>query len=559
MTRFLMIATLGVLLMMMPYSSVAGQTIGIAIGSDVEVTSGGQNLHLRSEPSVSSTIIANLPDGTRMTVIAGPQTSDGFTWWKISGDPGKGWAAESYLRPLSDQPNPAGIETPVTNESDECRQLFKGIKYCEYLDNKIHTVEIDLDNPHIRFETILANDTSSVNTSNRERVRDMAVRLPYKNGIVAVINADYFGGGHGPEGLTIKNGTRLDGMNNHDDDYGAVNRSSLVIGKAFLDGGGKVISADVTRLQDDYQVLNPDSFFTAVGGGPQVFYAGDWKWERNPSNNDRINDEPFFRTGDWDSNDKPWSTIAITNDQRMIWITAPFKLVTQTLNRYPVDEAIKLDGGGSTQLWVDGKEVVPSSDGRAVADALGVFYLHAIEPVSDLNWHVVVEGKTTEIQLELKNIGADTWNPGHVVLRNIEGPFEGMKQLPLTEEIPPNHTFTWKWTVSPSGDWGIRLSEWEVAFDGESFPGESIKIQYVVIPATLEDKKEEIETKIKEWINQGIENIQDRILEYISKLLNPSVICGQPFSMVFIMAGMLYITRSRLSAIKNKDQNHDGK
>ena len=64
-------------------------------GDTVEVVI--QNLNLRQGPSVSATKITALALGTRMTVLQGPRTADGFQWYEVRTEVGNltGWAVVS--------------------------------------------------------------------------------------------------------------------------------------------------------------------------------------------------------------------------------------------------------------------------------------------------------------------------------------------------------------------------------------------------------------------------------------------------------------------------------
>lgn len=99
----------------------------------------------------------------------------------------------------------------------------------------------------------------------------MAARYP---GAVAAINADYFGGNRGPEGLAVKNGRRLDDPRPADVEDNHLNRSSLRLSKSPLEGAGLTLEADVFRMASDGQVLDADRFYNAVGGGPQIVFDG---------------------------------------------------------------------------------------------------------------------------------------------------------------------------------------------------------------------------------------------------------------------------------------------
>ncbi len=65
------------------------------VGDTVRTTDG--NLRLRSSPSTSGGVITMLPAGTTGTVLEGPRTGSGYTWWRIETSFGTGWVAENWL------------------------------------------------------------------------------------------------------------------------------------------------------------------------------------------------------------------------------------------------------------------------------------------------------------------------------------------------------------------------------------------------------------------------------------------------------------------------------
>jgi peptidoglycan/xylan/chitin deacetylase (PgdA/CDA1 family) len=82
---------------------------GIQIGDTVRVTT---TLNLRSSASTTSTVLAVMPTGTTGTVLAGPQSGSGYTWWRISTSHGTGWAAATYLARVSGAPSPTATAIP---------------------------------------------------------------------------------------------------------------------------------------------------------------------------------------------------------------------------------------------------------------------------------------------------------------------------------------------------------------------------------------------------------------------------------------------------------------
>jgi hypothetical protein len=92
-----------------------------------------------------------------------------------------------------------------------CRSDMQGVTYCVEDGGNTQLLIIDLSDPYLRVQTVMANDVLDVWPSDEERegVSDMAKR--YRNeGVIAAINGDYFGADRGPEGPTVVQGQRLD-------------------------------------------------------------------------------------------------------------------------------------------------------------------------------------------------------------------------------------------------------------------------------------------------------------------------------------------------------------
>ncbi|CAN5839838.1 hypothetical protein BH10CHL1_BH10CHL1_22260 [soil metagenome] len=78
------------------------------VGERVQVTTEGEQLlTIRATPGRDAAVVAQVETGKQYTVVAGPQTAEGFTWYQIRSDDGSliGWAAdgdntERWLSPL---------------------------------------------------------------------------------------------------------------------------------------------------------------------------------------------------------------------------------------------------------------------------------------------------------------------------------------------------------------------------------------------------------------------------------------------------------------------------
>src|SRR5512137_1660066 len=92
-----------------------------------------------------------------------------------------------------------------------CRPDRDGIIYCVEDGGDTHVLIIDLTNPRLRVQTVMANDVLDVRPpeEQREGVVDMAKRYR-EAGVVIAVNGDYFGWWRGPEGPTVVQGQRLD-------------------------------------------------------------------------------------------------------------------------------------------------------------------------------------------------------------------------------------------------------------------------------------------------------------------------------------------------------------
>jgi uncharacterized protein YraI len=70
-----------------------------ANGDRAQVVDGA--LNMRSGPSTSNSVVSVLPNGHQVTIIAGPQSGSGYTWWGVrSASLGIGWVVQNYIRKI---------------------------------------------------------------------------------------------------------------------------------------------------------------------------------------------------------------------------------------------------------------------------------------------------------------------------------------------------------------------------------------------------------------------------------------------------------------------------
>lgn len=84
----------------------------LAVGQPARVVAPA-GLNMRQEPRTGAQLILQLGTGVRVTVLAGPESADGYTWWQVDDGSGNvGWVAErdaqtEWLSPQLGQAQPA--------------------------------------------------------------------------------------------------------------------------------------------------------------------------------------------------------------------------------------------------------------------------------------------------------------------------------------------------------------------------------------------------------------------------------------------------------------------
>ncbi|MBN1315634.1 MAG: hypothetical protein JXA42_09210, partial [Anaerolineales bacterium] len=179
--------------------------------------------------------------------------------------------------------------------------VYYGVQLCISADGAYHAITVDLNDPHVWVQPVLPlNDQGEECNSVESIVKDNQSNCPYpypletiesmleryrSQGAVAIINADYFGcngnipsdgslylpcGGNsahrGAQGLTVRNGVRLDGRDRGDNDGNGETYPSLTI--SVHKQGTIAIQGDSVNL------FLQSSVYNAVGGAPIIVSGG---------------------------------------------------------------------------------------------------------------------------------------------------------------------------------------------------------------------------------------------------------------------------------------------
>lgn len=196
-----------------------------------------------------------------------------------------------------------------------------------------------------------------------------------------VITSDYgarTGGDrdHGPEGLTVVRGCRLDGPSQGDGDNNAVKRPWL----AFSENPAE--HAEFHQLRSDLGAKPYPWIYTGVGGAPRLILNGI-VLEAN-INNCLEADPASCRDG------ASQVAVGISRDNRWLFLVlaeAPpvganllIELAVFMREQMDVWQAIKFDGGGSSQLWYKGDSVSGSIVYREERRSLSQYLALTAEP-----------------------------------------------------------------------------------------------------------------------------------------------------------------------------------
>jgi hypothetical protein len=298
--------------------------------------------------------------------------------------------------PIPTIPPTATPQIELSGYSEMCdAEIFSGIHHCTLGPYEI--LRIDPKHPDVRFETVLplgfdrygnygeCRDVHVPNTINPEmspgpgchngngypgeRIANMSSRYP---GVVAAFNGDFFSPTYafGPIGLTVKNGERLDGYFD-DQNIREVRRSSVSISKTGDIRIG-IVSREELPIPEEPWTWVPDSetYYNSIGGLPLLVKNGHPVDLHNrcileegwcPDQYFRRARTAFGRT--------------FSGEAIVLSVAEEWGVTLQTLSYLMVElgasEAINLDGGGSSQLWFAGVDLVYSP--RPVAEGMLVF------------------------------------------------------------------------------------------------------------------------------------------------------------------------------------------
>jgi hypothetical protein len=371
-----------------------------------------------------------------------------------------------------------------------CRSDVKGITYCVEDGGDTHLLIIDLNDPYLRVQTVMAHDVQDVwpPEEERESVIDMARR--YRTaGAIAAINGDYFGADRGPEGPTVVQGRRLDTPLTIALNPSRYRRTTLALSRS-----GQAAIAHLNPIGSLAPLVYRDPLFNAVSGGPIILVNGVVLPEALSCLFDGIPIGACRRDRQTAAGVDETGTILylLASEQRST------SGMAELLRDYGAFTAMKLDGGGSTQLWYRGRTLVESD--RAVANALLVFQegrpRHAAQLLARPPVLLIEEGTPASAEVKLRNIGHLDWTVDRYYgLRLLEDAAWTSDFVRLPQDVAPNGMVTWTLPIHSALRPGVYESKWQAVTPFEFF-GPTISVMVVVIPPETEDLHRQVQPLI---------------------------------------------------------------
>jgi hypothetical protein len=398
-----------------------------------------------------------------------------------------------------------------------CRLDRDGITYCVEDGGDTQVLIIDLTNPRVRVQTVMANDVLDVwpPDEQREGVVDMAKRYRAE-GVVIAVNGDYFGWGRGPEGPTVVQGQRLDTAETIAANPSEYRRSTLTLSRS---GTAAVTHFNPIDLLDP--AIYRDLAFNAISGGPIILLNGQPLPEELSCLIDNIPVNACRRERQTAAGvDEQGATLyLVVSTQRST------RGLAELLRDYGAFTALKLDGGGSSQLWYRGRTLVKSD--RDVADALLVFVedqpRHAAQLLTRPPVQLLNAAEVTTVDVALRNTGYLEWTIDRWYgLGRIAGHISPTSFVRLTSDVPTTAETTFSVPIEITGPPGIYTSTWQLRQPFEAF-GPTVPIHAVVLPpdaAALRRQIQPLLTSLTRLSDKNFEREWPRTAQRIQTLID---------------------------------------
>ena len=184
--------------------------------------------------------------------------------------------------------------------------------------------------------------------------------------------------------------------------------------------------------------------------------------------------------------------------------------LAELLRDYGAFNALKLDGGGSSQLWYRGRTLVKSD--REVVNALLVFAedrpRHAAQLLKRPPVPLLNASESITLEVPLRNTGYLDWTVDRLYgLGRISGTIGTASFVRVLSDVPPKADVTLSVPIEIAGPPGVYTSTWRLLQPFEEF-GPAVSINAVVLPPDSEALRKQIQPLLTQLMR-----VSDRTFE----------------------------------------------
>jgi hypothetical protein len=249
-------------------------------------------------------------------------------------------------------------------------------------------------------------------------------------------------------------------------------------------------------------------------------YVGD----KDPYN--ELKERTFVGIAD-DNNDGQYETLLILNSKGARQDDA-----ARVLRSFGAKKVMMLDGGGSTQLYCQGKWYVRSSDepDRKVPQFLAV--AAAAQPdsavVHGCDEVTLHSGEPGEITFELKNTGNVTWEPdqGYALINTNQLTLGASPEQTLASPVPRGGDIRWAIPITaPLRLWaGSYTTRWQMAWNEERFGSEvscsvSVSGFFGPIRELIKSRRAELWEKLRLLVLTKLSELWENLMQQVGEWL----------------------------------------
>jgi hypothetical protein len=193
----------------------------------------------------------------------------------------------------------------------------------------------------------------------------------------------------------------------------------------------------------------------------------------------------------------------------------------EVLRSFGANQVMMLDGGGSTQLLCQGGWYIRSE--RPIPQALAVIAAPAPPIAGQLrthsSWPVIVAGSSLPIEFSVQNTGVLTWTQAEVGFYLNANRLELEQRFNASQPVASGSVVTITRSLAGFNQTGVIQVpvNWGLVYQGEDYPGQSFRLDLIVLPIWLEDRKTELQALVQQWRLEQPDQVSRLVGEWLNR------------------------------------------